>query len=72
MMRLLFEAQALAFIAEHAGGYASDGIGAILDIQPHRLHQRVPVFVGNRALVEQVEAELASEAVAPAAVAVQQ
>lgn len=54
-MRLLFEAQAMAFIAAHAGGYASDSIGDILDIVPHNLHQRVPVFVGNRELVAQAE-----------------
>jgi fructose-1,6-bisphosphatase I len=55
-MRLLFEVQALGFIAEQAGGYASDGIGSVLAIQPHHLHQRSPMFVGNRALVEQAEA----------------
>jgi fructose-1,6-bisphosphatase I len=54
-MRLLFEAQAIAFLAEQAGGYASDGLGNILDIQPHTLHQRVPFFVGNRDLVERAE-----------------
>jgi fructose-1,6-bisphosphatase I len=54
-MRLMFEAQALAFLAEHAGGYASDGVGSILDIQPHSLHQRVPLFIGNRDLVEEAE-----------------
>ncbi len=54
-MRLLFEAQALAFLTEQAGGYASDGIGSILDIQPHDLHQRVPVIMGNRDLVELAE-----------------
>lgn len=54
-MRLMFEAQAIAFLAEQAGGYASDGIGNILDIQPHSLHQRVPLFVGNRDLVEKAE-----------------
>lgn len=54
-MRLLFEAQALAFIVSQAGGYASDGIGSILDIQPHALHQRVPLFMGNRDLVETAE-----------------
>jgi fructose-1,6-bisphosphatase I len=54
-MRLLFEAQALAFIVSQAGGYASDGIGSILDIQPHELHQRVPLFMGNRSLVETAE-----------------
>ena len=54
-MRLMFEAQALAFIASQAGGYASDGVGSILDIQPHSLHQRVPLFIGNRDLVEKAE-----------------
>ncbi|NDJ76128.1 MAG: class 1 fructose-bisphosphatase [Chloroflexi bacterium] len=54
-LRLTYEAQPLAFIAEQAGGYASDGAGNILDIQPHSLHQRVPFFVGNRELVEKAE-----------------
>lgn len=54
-MRLMFEAQAMAFLAEQAGGYASDGIGNILDIQPHSLHQRVPLIIGNRDLVEKAE-----------------
>ena len=54
-MRLMFEAQALGFLAEHAGGYASDGVGPILDLQPHSLHQRVPLFIGNRDLVEAAE-----------------
>lgn len=54
-MRLMFEAQAIAFLAEQAGGYCSDGIGNMLDIQPHSLHQRVPLFVGNRDLVEKAE-----------------
>ncbi|MFO7320429.1 MAG: class 1 fructose-bisphosphatase [Chloroflexota bacterium] len=54
-MRLLFEAQALAFLVEQAGGYASDGVGPVLDIEPHTLHQRVPLFLGNRELVEQAE-----------------
>ena len=55
-MRLMFEAQAIAFLAEQSGGYCSDGIGNILDIQPHSLHQRVPLIVGNRDLVEKAEA----------------
>jgi fructose-1,6-bisphosphatase I len=59
-IRLMYEAQALAFIAEQAGGYASDGIGDILEIRPHSLHQRAPLFVGNRDLVEEVEARIAA------------
>jgi fructose-1,6-bisphosphatase I len=55
-IRLMYEAQALAFIVEQAGGYASDGIGDILELQPHSLHQRTPFFIGNRELVEKAEA----------------
>jgi len=40
---------------EQAGGYASDGKQNILDIQPHSLHQRTPLFIGNRELVKKAE-----------------
>jgi len=52
---LIYEAQAMAFIAEQAGGYTSDGIGDLLNIRPHTLHQRTPIFIGNRDLVEKAE-----------------
>lgn len=54
-LRLLYEAGPLALIAQQAGGYASDGRQPLLDIVPTSLHQRVPVFLGNRFLVEQAE-----------------
>jgi fructose-1,6-bisphosphatase I len=54
-LRLLYEAAPLAFIAEQAGGGASYGRGRILDIQPRSLHQRTPLFIGNKELVEKVE-----------------
>jgi fructose-1,6-bisphosphatase I len=54
-LRLLYEAGPLAFVAEQAGGYASDGRGPILDITPTSLHQRTPLFIGNRDLVGKVE-----------------
>jgi fructose-1,6-bisphosphatase I len=54
-LRLLYEAGPLAFIAEQAGGYASDGRGPILDITPRSLHQRTPLFIGDRDLVLKVE-----------------
>jgi fructose-1,6-bisphosphatase I len=54
-LRLLYEASPLSFIAEQAGGYGSDGRGSILDIQPTSLHQRTPLFLGNRDLVKQAE-----------------
>ena len=54
-LRLLYEAAPLAFIAHHAGGYASDGQRDILDIEPTNLHQRVPLYIGNRELVKKAE-----------------
>jgi len=54
-LRLVYEAVPLAFIAEQAGGYASDGRRNILDVQPESLHQRTPLFIGNRELVERAE-----------------
>jgi fructose-1,6-bisphosphatase I len=54
-LRLLYEAAPLAFLAHQAGGYASDGVGDILQIQPRTLHQRTPLFIGNRPLVEKAE-----------------
>ena len=60
-IRLLYEASPLAFLAEQAGGYASDGHRSILDIEPTNLHQRTPLFVGNRSLVYQAEKFLQGE-----------
>jgi fructose-1,6-bisphosphatase I len=54
-LRLLYECAPLGLIAEHAGGYASDGQQCILDIVPAELHQRVPLFIGNRTLVKKAE-----------------
>lgn len=54
-LRLLYEANPLAFIAQQAGGYASNGSMNILDIQPTSLHERTPLFVGNADLVRKAE-----------------
>jgi fructose-1,6-bisphosphatase I len=54
-LRLAYEVAPIAFIAEQAGGYASDGINPIRALQPNSLHQRVPIFAGNRHLVEKAE-----------------
>jgi fructose-1,6-bisphosphatase I len=54
-LRLLYECNPLAMIAEQAGGKASTGTQRILDIQPDKLHQRVPFFVGSKNMVEQAE-----------------
>ena len=59
-LRLLYEAGPLAFLAQQAGGYASDGTQAILDIQPTKLHQRVPLYIGSRPLVEKAEEFIAT------------
>ena len=50
-MRLTFEAGPLAFLAEQAGGAATNGAQSILELEPHSLHQRTPFFVGNQELV---------------------
>jgi fructose-1,6-bisphosphatase I len=59
-LRLLYEASPLAYIAEQAGGRASDGSQLILDIVPTDLHQRTPLILGSSedvAFVERVVAE---------------
>ncbi|RXZ33149.1 class 1 fructose-bisphosphatase [Oxalobacteraceae bacterium CAVE-383] len=53
-LRLMYEANPMAFIVEQAGGAATDGRQRILDIQPAKLHQRVPVFLGSKNEVERV------------------
>ncbi|MDB4516881.1 class 1 fructose-bisphosphatase [Crocinitomicaceae bacterium] len=52
-LRLLYECNPLAFIAEQAGGIASTGRKRVLDIVPERLHQRIPFFIGSKQMVEQ-------------------
>lgn len=54
-LRLLYECNPIAFLAEQAGGKASTGFERILDIKPTELHQRVPFFVGTRHMVEKAE-----------------
>ena len=51
-LRLLYECNPLAFIAEQAGGLATAGTQRVLDIQPEKLHQRVPFFVGSKGMME--------------------
>ena len=55
-LRLLYEANPLAFIVEQAGGYASDGRRRILDIQPDQLHQKTPLIIGCYDDVKEAEA----------------
>lgn len=53
-LRLMYEANPMAMIVEQAGGAASTGHERILDVQPTKLHQRVPVVLGSAAEVERV------------------
>jgi fructose-1,6-bisphosphatase I len=54
-LRLLYECNPMAFLAEQAGGKASNGFKRILEIQPKSLHQRTPFFVGSKKMVEKAE-----------------
>nr|WP_299342524.1 class 1 fructose-bisphosphatase [Allomuricauda sp.] len=54
-LRLLYECNPMAFLAEQANGKASDGFNPIMDIQPTELHQRAPFFCGSRKMVEKAE-----------------
>jgi len=54
-LRLLYECNPMAFLAEQAGGNASDGYMRIMDIKPSELHQRVPIFCGSKNMVEVAE-----------------
>ncbi len=50
-LRLLYECNPMAFLAEQANGYASDGYKRIMEIKPTELHQRVPFFCGSKNMV---------------------
>lgn len=54
-LRLLYECNPFAFIAEVAGGRATDGKNRILDVQPYELHQRSPLFVGSSRMMDELE-----------------
>ena len=51
----LYECNPFAFIVEVAGGKATNGKERILDIQPTELHQRTPMFIGSRDMMEELE-----------------
>ena len=54
-LRLLYEAVPMAYIIEQAGGYGSTGRGPILEVEPTEIHQRTPLFLGNKDLVEKAD-----------------
>lgn len=54
-LRLLYEGNPMAFLTEQAGGVATDGYNRILDIKPTALHQRSPLFLGSKEMVEKAQ-----------------
>jgi fructose-1,6-bisphosphatase I len=51
----MFEANALAFVIEQAGGKARNGEMDILDIQPTTIHQTTPLYIGSSDMVDKIE-----------------
>lgn len=68
-LRLLYEANPLAFLVEQAGGAASNGTHRILDVEPTELHQRTPLFMGSRDDVIMAQTLLSAAATAATAAA---
>lgn len=62
-LRLLYECNPMAFLAEQAGGKATDGFQRILEIEPTELHQRVPFFCGSIEMVEKAEEFMRMDAI---------
>jgi len=54
-LRLLYESNPIAFLAEQSGGRATDGFQRIMEIEPTELHQRVPFFCGSTEMVKDAE-----------------
>jgi len=61
-LRLMVEANPLAMVVKESGGYASDGHGPILEIDPGELHQRVPLYIGSKKDVELAESFISGSA----------
>ena len=59
-LRLLYECNPFAFIVERAGGLATNGKIRILDVQPTELHQRTPLFIGSKGMMEELNSFLDS------------
>ena len=66
-LRLLYEANPLAFLVEQAGGAATDGHRRILDIDPTELHQRTPLYIGSKSDVDAASAILGGDRKTPLA-----
>ena len=57
-LRLLYECNPLAFIMEVAGGKATNGEIRVMEVQPTKLHQRSPFFIGSKNMMEELEVHL--------------
>jgi fructose-1,6-bisphosphatase I len=60
-LRLAYECNPFAFIMEVAGGKATNGKISIIDVQPTELHQRVPMFIGSKNMMEELESYYKAE-----------
>ena len=60
-LRLLYECNPFAFIVEAAGGKATNGTQSILEVQPTELHQRTPLFIGSKSMMNELESCLGVE-----------
>jgi len=57
-LRLVYECNPMAFIVEQAGGRATNGRDRIMEIEPKKLHQRTPIFIGSEDMVREAESFL--------------
>jgi fructose-1,6-bisphosphatase I len=57
-LRLLYECNPIAFLAEQAGGAASNGTKRVMEVEPEELHQRTPFYCGNIGMVQRIESFL--------------
>ncbi len=62
-LRLMYECNPMSFIIEAAGGRATNGKKRILEIQPKKLHEKTPIFIGSEEDVKKVEEYMAKEEV---------
>lgn len=53
-LRLMYEGNPMSFLIEQAGGAASNTLQPIMDVEPHHIHQRVPVILGSKEEVERI------------------
>ena len=60
-LRLLYEGAPMSFIMEQAGGLSTTGTERVMELVPQEVHQRVPIIMGSRNLIEEVEQAYAKD-----------